>query len=399
MVYPEYVHKIISRLECAGESAYVVGGGLRDMLIGVAPHDYDVTTSALPQRTAEIFSDMRVIKTGIKHGTLTVICDGEPVEITTFRIDGCYTDSRHPDSVKFTDDITEDLSRRDFTVNAMAYSAARGLIDPFGGRQDLERRLIRAVGNPSLRFSEDALRIMRAFRFSAQLGFDIESQTLAGCAKMSTGLKKIARERIGSELLRLITSPSPARPLALMKENGIFPYIFGAYAPSDMLIKELERMPREVHARLGFILSGTDKDTAREILQELRCSGKQTTGALAVLTGASHCVATSADARRHIACTGAFAHDAALASELLGISPAGAAELTLRQQNTPCDLRGLKINGKDVAAMGVTGKQIGNVLNALLQRVICSPELNERDILTRLAEQMINEGNDSNGTA
>ena len=144
-MYPEYIDKIIARLEAAGERAYIVGGSLRDALLGITPHDYDVTTSALPQVTARIFSDMRVIETGIKHGTVTVIFDGEPVEITTFRIDGSYTDSRHPDGVTFTSDIVADLARRDFTVNAMAYSKNSGLIDLFGGEDDLQKKLISSL--------------------------------------------------------------------------------------------------------------------------------------------------------------------------------------------------------------------------------------------------------------
>ena len=171
MKYPRYVADVITRLEECGHEAYIVGGSVRDMLLSKAPNDYDVTTSARPTETLEIFKDMRTIPTGLKHGTVTVMSRGNPIEITTFRIDGEYLDSRRPESVSFTDDVTADLSRRDFTVNAMAYSEKRGLIDVFGGKNDLEKRIIRAVRDPKERFSEDALRIMRAFRFSSQLGF------------------------------------------------------------------------------------------------------------------------------------------------------------------------------------------------------------------------------------
>ena len=221
MVYPSYADKIIRRLEAHGKSAYIVGGSVRDMLLGLTPHDYDITTDALPEQTAQIFVDMRVIATGIKHGTLTVISDGYPGEITTFRIDGSYSDSRHPDSVSFTADVTADLARRDFTVNAMAYSAERGLVDPFGGQRDLESKILRAVGEPKMRFREDALRIMRAFRFCAQLGFDVDPRTLDACEQERMGLEHIARERIGAETIKLLTSRSPSKPLTLMRERGI----------------------------------------------------------------------------------------------------------------------------------------------------------------------------------
>lgn len=390
-VYPNYVQDIIDRLENSGESAYIVGGSLRDILLGIQPHDYDVTTSALPLRTLEIFSDMRVIETGLKHGTVTVISQGEPIEVTTFRIDGEYTDSRHPDSVSFTDDITADLSRRDFTVNAMAYNKERGLVDPFGGSEDVKRGILRAVGDPEKRFTEDALRIMRAFRFSAQLGFSIEENTLKGAGGCAEGLSNIARERIGNEFIKLITSEHPISPLKAMKDNGILKYALGDYTPSEALIDSLPRMPRTDTARLGLLLSETDKDSGREILHGLRCSGKQITGALAVASGSARCVTTAKDARALIAVTGVYATDAALASVLRGISPVGAAEETEKQKNTPSRLQDLKINGKVLSEMGAKGKLIGSTLDRLLAAVIEDPSLNERETLMEMAEKIMKE--------
>lgn len=389
MVCPSYIEEILDRLAACGESAYIVGGSLRDMLLGLPPHDYDIATSALPERTAEIFSDMRVIETGLKHGTVTVISHGEPVEITTFRIDGEYTDSRHPDSVSFTDDITKDLSRRDFTVNAMAYNPARGLIDPFGGREDIEAKRLRAVREPTLRFGEDALRIMRAYRFSAQLGFDIEPQTLEATAKCAEGLSHIARERIGSEFIRLITSPYPQHALELMMSHGIFTYVFKNYTPSCEVISLTEALAPKDTLRLALLLSDTDEESARAHLRELRCSGKQITGVLATLRGAQMKTETDTDARRLLAVTGIYAADAARLSEALRISPQGAAELTERQMNTPCSLRDLKINGKDLALMGIKGKDIGQTLSSLLARVIDDPALNDRDTLLHMVKEII----------
>ena len=388
-MYPKYVDEIIKRFERVGEKAYVVGGSLRDMLIGTSPHDYDIATSALPQTTSELFSDRHVIETGIKHGTVTVVWEGEPVEITTFRIDGSYTDSRHPDTVSFTSEIVADLARRDFTVNAMAYSERDGLIDPFGGREDIERGLLRAVREPALRFREDALRIMRAFRFSAQLGFEIEGNTLDGIRETSEGLAHIARERIGSEFIRLVTCASPDRPIRLMMDTGVMRYVLGEYVPSERILSGISRMPDDAVSRLGFILSEATAEQAREVLRELRCSTKLTTGALAVARGSRESVSQPADARRLIAATGIYASSAARASELLGSSPAGAFELTVRQANTPCSLKELNINGKTLSEMGVRGKLIGEILNELLKMVIDDPDKNDGEILAAAARKMI----------
>ena len=388
-MYPQYVDEIIKRFEREGEKAYIVGGSLRDILIGSLPHDYDIATSALPHRTASLFSDKKVIETGIKHGTVTVVWDGEPVEITTFRIDGSYTDSRHPDTVSFTSEIVADLARRDFTVNAMAYSDRDGLIDPFGGREDIEKKLLRAVREPTLRFREDALRIMRAFRFSAQLGFEIEENTLEGIRKTSEGLSNIARERMGSEFIKLITCPLPERPLRLMISTGVMRYVLGEYVPSERILSGIAHSPHDAVSRLGFILSEADIERAREILLSLRCSSKQITGAMAVIRGSKECVSLPADARRLISVTGIYAPSAARVSEILGNSPAGAFDMTVRQANTPCSLKELGINGKSLAEMGVRGKRIGEILDALLEMVIEDPNKNDSEILAAAAREMI----------
>lgn len=388
--YPLYIDLIIQRLYAHGESAYIVGGSLRDVLLGVVPHDYDIATSALPQRTAELFSDKHVIETGLKHGTVTVVFDGYPVEITTFRVDGSYTDMRHPDSVSFTDDIILDLSRRDFTVNAMAFSRERGLIDPFGGREDIKKRLIRAVGDPERRFSEDALRIMRAFRFSAQLGFNIDEETLIAAKRCAGGLSLIARERIGNEVQRLICSPDPAQALRLMRQYGAWEYVFGDFVPSDRVLDGLSLMPRDVTARLGLFMCEAEQQQARELLRGLRCSGKQTTGALAVARGAVIEVGTDSDARRLISCVGIYAPLAAKASEIIGVSHVGAYERVAREQSKPCSVRELAVNGKDIAGLGARGKLIGRTLDALLSLVIDDPSLNERARLLELAKKIVN---------
>ena len=204
---PEQVNFILNSLNEAGYEAFVVGGCVRDALLGREPHDWDITTSALPSKVKEIFG--RTIDTGLKHGTMTVMIDTEGYEVTTYRVDGVYEDGRHPREVTFTPSLREDLQRRDFTINAMAYGVKEGLVDLFGGRQDLASGLIRAVGDPMKRFSEDALRIMRAVRFSAQLGYEIEEKTLKAASALAPNLQKISSERIRDELEKTLLSERP----------------------------------------------------------------------------------------------------------------------------------------------------------------------------------------------
>lgn len=204
---PEKVNYIIRTLQQHGYEAYAVGGCVRDSILGRVPGDWDITTSAMPEETKSLFP--RTFDTGIEHGTITVLLDGEGFEVTTYRVDGKYEDSRHPTEVTFVRNLKEDLLRRDFTINAMAYNETDGLVDIFGGMEDIERRVIRCVGNAEARFSEDALRILRGIRFAAQLGFQLEDETRAGMEKLAPTLKKISAERIQVELVKTLLSPQP----------------------------------------------------------------------------------------------------------------------------------------------------------------------------------------------
>ncbi|MBP5159801.1 MAG: CCA tRNA nucleotidyltransferase, partial [Lachnospiraceae bacterium] len=218
MVLPENVHFIIDVLRSAGNDAYAVGGCVRDSLLGRTPEDWDITTSASPDEVKVLFK--RTVDTGIEHGTVTVMIDKTGYEVTTYRVDGKYKDGRHPESVTFTRSLEEDLKRRDFTINAMAFNENDGIVDLFDGRKDLEARLVRCVGDPRQRFGEDALRILRAVRFSAQLGFEIEEETAKAMGELAGTLEKISAERIRTELDKLLASDHPEK---LMKayELGI----------------------------------------------------------------------------------------------------------------------------------------------------------------------------------
>ena len=208
MFIPEYVQKLMDRLEDAGFQAWAVGGCVRDDALGITPHDYDLCTSALPEQTRALFSDYGMFLAGLKHGTVSVITEGDVVEITTFRTEGDYSDNRHPGWVRFVPTIEEDLSRRDFTINAMAYSPLRGYADPFGGLEDLKRKRLRAVGDPVRRFREDSLRILRGARFAARFGLEIEEGTLAAMFSERELMEGLARERVFSELTKFFTLAS-----------------------------------------------------------------------------------------------------------------------------------------------------------------------------------------------
>ncbi len=224
MYLPPYVRTCLDKLEEAGFAAYAVGGCVRDSLLGLTPHDFDLCTAATPEQMRQIFSDFRLVLAGEKHGTVTVVIDSQLVEITTFRLEGGYRDNRHPDWVKFVPSVEEDLSRRDFTVNAMAYSPTRGFADPFGGRHDLKKRILRAVGNPAVRFTEDSLRILRGLRFAVRYQLTPETATWEAMNALAPLMENLARERVFDELCKLL-------PLVDARELMVFAPILCQVVP------------------------------------------------------------------------------------------------------------------------------------------------------------------------
>ena len=276
MVLPRPVSDLISRLEQAGFSAYAVGGCVRDTLLSHDPHDWDLCTSARPEQMMEVFRGEHVVETGLKHGTLTVVLDHIPYEITTFRTDGSYTDHRHPDSVTFVDDVAGDLSRRDFTVNAMAYSPHTGLVDLFGGREDLDRGVIRCVGIPEERFREDALRILRALRFASVFDFSIDPETEKALRLLASSLSNVAAERIREEFFKLLCGPGAGRILRAFPDvlSRIVPEIstmvgydqlnhHHSYDLWEHTVQGLENVPAEPDLRLTMLLHDTGKPAVR----------------------------------------------------------------------------------------------------------------------------------------
>lgn len=389
---PAYVREIMDRIENAGYESFAVGGSLRDLLLGKEPHDWDVTASSLPEITASLFPDKHVIPTGIKHGTVTVVSEGNPVEITTYRVDGEYTDSRRPDKVEFTRNIEDDLSRRDFTVNALAYNEKRGLLDLFGGKDDLENKLIRAVGDPEKRFTEDALRIMRAFRFSAQLGFDIEENTLLAARKLSPRLKNIARERIGSEFMRLLASARPERALSLMDD------VIYEILPVDTIEKDrfglLEKLDLSAEVRLALLLYGKTREELLSVAHALRLSNEQKRMLTLLASPAEiNFELTPFSARLFMRHYGNEVSKALKLLSVLGeISSEFAVLVLAESEKNPCLSVGeLAISGGDIISLGLAfGKDVGALLSHLLDEVIADPSLNEREKLVEKAKSISN---------
>ncbi len=386
MNLPENIKIILNKLNEAGCDAYVVGGSLRDALLHREANDWDIASSATPERVMEIFSDHTVIPTGLKHGTVTLVDNGEPIEITTFRTDGEYTDSRHPESVTFALCVEDDLSRRDFTVNAMAYNETRGLVDLFGGRDDLENKLIRCVGEAEKRFAEDALRIMRAFRFSSQLGFEIEDETLAAAHRMKAGLKNIARERIGHEFLRLLEGDGAVS--ALKKMGDIIEYVIPT--PFDRSRYELlNGLESDAVARLALLLCG---ENTADAAHALRLSSKESSRLKRIATPPSKERLDRADEAEMRRILFEYGDDAVIASRAacltLGADAASVEILRrVKAKNYPLTLADLAVNGSDLIKCGVaSGRNIGTVLDFLHKSVLDDPSLNTREKLLRIAE-------------
>ena len=272
---------LLDALHGAGHAAYAVGGCVRDSLLGLDPHDWDLCTSARPEQVMALFGEEKCIPTGLQHGTVTVKQGGRLYETTTFRTEGAYSDGRHPDAVCFVPDVREDLARRDFTINAMAYSAEEGLIDPFGGRDDLAAHLVRAVGEPERRFEEDALRILRLYRFAARFGFAIDPATGAAARALGPHLDCVSAERIQEELLKLLAAPRPGSYLEPAVLAVILPELEpekqpGRFAELCRTIDRIEPTAENVPARLAALLWPLGEAGARKALRKLKCSNALT---------------------------------------------------------------------------------------------------------------------------
>ncbi len=435
---PENVNTIICQLEAAGYEAYVVGGCVRDSLLGRKPDDWDITTSATPEQVKRVFR--RTIDTGIQHGTVTVMIAGEGYEVTTYRIDGEYEDSRHPKAVIFTANLTEDLKRRDFTINAMAYNERSGLVDAFGGMEDLHSGIVRCVGSPKERFGEDALRMMRAVRFSAQLGFTIEQQTQQAIASLASMLVHISAERIQTELVKLLLSPHPEQ-IRLAYQLGItkiiMPELDAAFATTqnnphhiytvgEHIIYCLEQVGADKALRIAALLHDIGKPAAKttdeqgidhfyqheeigmqmaeQILKRLKFDNDTLNKVKRYIQFHDYdCEPTPRAVRRAIHKIGEayFAQVLELKradtlaqslyqreEKLARISQVEEIYQEILEQNQCVSLKTMQISGDDLLAIGIpAGRQIGRILQALLEDVLENPEHNNYPYLLEAAKQ------------
>ena len=447
MELPRTVSDLIARLEQAGYSAYAVGGCVRDSIMGREPHDWDLCTSALPAQMQEVFRGEHVIETGLKHGTLAVVIGHVPYEITTFRVDGAYTDHRHPDSVSFVENVAGDLSRRDFTVNAMAYSPRSGLVDLFGGQEDLRRRVIRCVGIPEERFREDALRILRALRFAAVHDFSVDPDTEKALRLLAPSLKNVAAERIREEFLKLLCSAGAGRILRA------FPDVLSVIVPEisvmvgydqrnhhhhydlwEHTVRVVENVPPEPDMRLAMLLHDTGKPAVCTVDEhgEAHYRGHQAVSAEIAerITAGLRCDRETADRVVRLV----RYHDIPLRNEsgavnldrsfllrklnrfgekdlralflihradriATGHSPEAREDARLAQRmdaldallaEQPCfTLKNLAVNGNDLKAFGLKGPALGDALKQLLEAVMDGRVANEKEALNDFVTKFI----------
>lgn len=391
---------LLTRLHAAGHAAYAVGGCVRDSLLGQTPHDWDLCTSATPEQVLELFGEAHCIPTGLQHGTVTVKHGGELYEITTFRTEGAYSDGRHPDHVVFVPDVKEDLARRDFTINAMAYNAEEGLIDPFGGQNDLAVGIVRAVGEPQRRFEEDALRILRLYRFAARFSFAIDPATGQAARALCRHLDCVSEERIAEELSRLLAAPAPGAYLEAEVLAVIFPELDAAELPeSRRILDALEPGMEHVPVRLAALLCPLGEAGARAALKRLKCSNALT-GTVATLVREAAAempgAALTLTARRFLS-----RYDLATITDLTALCSARHPEqaeafAALQQEaarlvetNACCRINQLAVNGRDLMDAGIRpGPGLRRVLDALLEQVLTGQLPNEKAALLAAAAQV-----------
>ncbi len=431
---PQAVEEILRKMNEAGYEAYIVGGCVRDFLLGKEPADWDITTSARPEEVKRIFR--KTVDTGLQHGTVTVILQGVGYEVTTYRIDGEYEDGRHPKEVIFTPDLKEDLRRRDFTINAMAYHPKEGLVDAFGGCEDLKNGIIRCVGSATERFTEDALRMMRAIRFAAQLGYRIEEETKSAIGKMAKNISFVSAERIQVEMTKLLVSPHPDF-FRLFYETGLtdsFLPEFNAametkqnnphhcFSVGEHILHSLGYVPAKKHLRLAMLLHdiakpatetvdeagishfyghpAKGKDMAEVILKRLKFDN-DTIGQVKGLVEFHdfEIEAKEKAVRRALHRIGEeffpdfFAvkyadimaqSDYKREEKLAKLSMVQEVYRQVIEKKQCLSLKDLAVNGKDLIALGVTpGKEIGRILQEMLEEVLEEPEKNQKEYLLK----------------
>ena len=402
---------LLDALHAAGYAAYAVGGCVRDSLLGRTAHDWDLCTSALPQQVMELFGAEQCIPTGLQHGTVTIKYGGQLYETTTFRTEGSYTDGRHPDEVQFVPDVREDLARRDFTINAMAYNEAEGLVDPFGGQKDLQNGLLRAVGEPQQRFTEDALRILRLYRFAARFGFALDAATARAARQLAPHLDCISAERIQEELAKLLAAPQPGAYL----EPAVLAVVLPELTPAALEAAKpvLDACPageESLPVRWAALLGALGEADTRRVLKRLRCSNaciEETAVLVRETAGEDVCRSFSEEKasahpgdihiRRLLGRYGLRTVER-LCALCAALHPQNAPDCALAAQRARqleadgvcCRVSQLAVNGRDLMAAGIpAGPALRRVLEALLDGVIRAEYPNEKPALLAAAQKII----------
>lgn len=397
---PKNVENIIGSLEEHGFEGFAVGGCVRDSLLKKTPKDWDITTDALPEDMKKIFK--KTFDTGIAHGTVTVLMDGVGYELTTYRIDGNYSDGRHPDSVSFSKSLSEDLCRRDFTINAMAYSNKKGIVDLFDGRKDLQNGVIRAVGDAKKRFDEDALRMLRAVRFAAQLGFKIDDDTFAAIKEKAKLLSKVSKERIFVELNKSLNGDF-AQNIKMVYTSGLYRYIGKEFAKLDKSIYDFypRKFPNKKHMYWAVFLENIENvEAVKKILFELKSDNATRNNTYLLVKELKNPLPSSdEDIRWSLHRIGAdlfcdyieiLKSDKKNVDILDKIDTIENRYSLILKENHAYEISMLDITGKDLMDIGISkGPKIGEVLEFLLKKVIENPLNNEKSSLLRLAKEFI----------
>lgn len=404
---PGNVRFILHMLREAGHEAYVVGGCVRDSIMGRKPHDWDICTSAKPEQVIEIFNHYKVIPTGLKHGTVTIMKNDKPYEITTYRVDGEYDDARHPKDVTFTTSLEEDLSRRDFTMNALAYNNNNDLVDLFGGVNDIKNGIVCCVGNPRERFSEDALRIMRALRFATRFGFKIEENTFAAMKEKKSLLSKISAERINSELTQIIMCEAEDVARILYKAEDILFELFPALRENDgSYINNILHSNKIKSVRLALLFDFPEEQL-KDILTNLRYDNETISSVLNTrkygqqilkydsdkytieyfLKRIMHDIGYEDTQKALFYCIAYSRAKSNEKQELLFTNMLYVA-MVINDRNECYKLSQLAINGNDIKHFGYKGQQIGTVLNYLLDMVMKGVLENNKPTLLKRVEEL-----------
>lgn len=432
MQLPKYVYEVLKKMQDSGYEAYCVGGCVRDYLLGQCPDDYDVTTSALPEQIMKVFGGYKLLTVGLKHGTVTVIIDKKPVEITTYRVDGDYKDHRHPSEVRFTPCLEEDLARRDLTINAMAYCPETGIIDPFGGQNDLKNGIIRCVGDPMKRFDEDGLRILRALRFASRYGFEIDKYTSDAVHRLRYLLSFISAERINNELCGILTGSCgdilynysdviceiipEMYPCIGFEQHSkyhdktVYGHIVATVAASEPTVEaRLTMLLHDIGKPASFFMkdgvghfyghADVSCEIAVKIIERLRFSNKIADEVLFLIK--NHGIVINDDTRSIRRGLSRYGTERFLKLirvhyyDTCGKAPAYFGEKDLfdsiekhtreyLENEPPMNLKQLKVNGSDISKFGITGREIGEALSFLLEQVIDGNCENDKDSLLTL---------------